>query len=117
MFWKRGRERNSFYNSEIARFRAKLEELEIGSPEYKEISAELKTLIDLRGNEAESVRRISKADKGSILRTLLGIGGTLAVGYGVSKFETDGHIFTGQKKNLISNLINMVKNFGIFGKS
>lgn len=116
MFWKRARERNSFYNSEIARFRAKLEELEIGSPEYKEISGMLKTMVDLRGNEAESVRKISKADKGSILKTVLGIGGTLAVGYGVSKFETDGHIFTGQKKNLISNLINMVKNFGIFGK-
>lgn len=116
MFWKRGRERNSFYNSEIARFRAKLEGLDVGSPEYKEISGMLKTMVDLRGNEAESVRHISKADKGSILKTVLGIGGTLAVGYGVSKFETDGHIFTGQKKNLISNLVNMVKNFGIFGK-
>ncbi len=116
MFWKRGRERNSFYNSEIARFRAKLEGLDVGSPEYKEISGMLKTMVDLRGNEAESVRHISKADKGSILKTVLGIGGTLAVGYDVSKFETDGHIFTGQKKNLISNLVNMVKNFGIFGK-
>ena len=117
MFGKQMRARNSFYNEEIARFRQKLETLEIGTPEYKEISAELKALVDLRGNEAESVRKISKTDKGSILRTVLGIGGTLAVGYGVSKFEADGHIFTGQKKNLVTTLINMVKNFGIFNKS
>lgn len=116
MFGKRRREANTFYDDEIRRFRQKLTELQIGTPEYKEVSAELQTMVTLRGNDYESTRRISKADKGSILKTILGIGGTLAVGYGVSKFETDGHIFTGQKKNLISNLINMVKNFGIFGK-
>ena len=116
MFFKRKRETNRFYNEEIARHREKLVELDIGSQEYKDTQAQLKTLIALRGDEAESTRKISKADKGSILKTVLGIGGTIAVGYGVSKFEADGHIFTGQKKNLVSTLINMVKNFGIFGK-
>lgn len=117
MFFKRARETRTFYHDEIVRHREELTKLKIGSPEYKETEAQLKTLIALRGEEAESGRRISKADKGGILRTIFGIVGTAGLTYGISKFEADGHIFTGQKKNLVTTLINMVKNFGIFNKS
>ena len=114
MFFRKSRETRKFYHEEIVRHRQKLKELQINSPEYKEVQAELNTLVKLRGDEAESGRRISKADKGAWGRTLMGIAGTAAIGWGVSKFEADGHIFTGQKKNFISTLINMAKNFGIF---
>ena len=116
MFWKRQRETRSFYEGEKARMRKKLGELDVGSPEYVEISNRLNTLTKIYENDSESSRRISKADKGGLMKAIAGGAMTMLIGFGVSKFEADGHIFTGQKKNFISTLINMVKNLGIIPK-
>lgn len=92
------------YYVEELRLNLKLQELEPGTAEYKEIQQELKMTNQMRGESAESKRRISKQDKGGILIKLLGI---LGAGAGIGSIiwaETRGMTFTGEKRKIMDSI-------------
>ena len=104
------------YDVEEERLKKMLKELQPGTSEYKEIQQELKDTNCIRAESRESKRRISKVDKGGILRTALGgvltLGGILCV----AKFEKDGVVYTGEKRTIMDTLIRTAGKFLPFGK-
>ena len=92
------------YYVEELRLNLKLQELEPGTEQYKEVQQELKTTNIMRGESAESKRRISKADKGGIIIKVLGI---LGAGAGIGSIiwaETKGLTFTGEKRRIMDSI-------------
>lgn len=92
------------YYVEEMRLNLMLQNLEPGSDAYKEIQQELKLTNQMRGESAESKRRISKADKGGIIIKILGI---LGAGAGIGSIiwaETRGLTFTGEKRKIMDSI-------------
>lgn len=92
------------YYVEELRLNLKLQELEPGTEQYKEVQQELKTTNIMRGESAESKRRISKQDKGGIIIKVLGI---LGAGAGIGSIiwaETKGLTFTGEKRRIMDSI-------------
>lgn len=113
MFGKR--RKPNFYDLETERIQAKMATLEVGSAEYKQAQADLKELIAMRGNDKESKRRISKADKGQLMVKGLGVAGIAACIFGMAKFERDGNTFTGEKRRWVDCLVSNLGRFNLFG--
>lgn len=114
--WKSNRkarkyERMDPYDKEELRLHEYLSKLELGTPEYDKAQTELKNINEMRESSHESKRRISKADKGGIIRQALGIAGTIcgigALGY----YEMRGNTFTGEKRTLADGLTRIVARF------
>ena len=106
--WKEKKEskkkkRDPYYVEEL-RLTTLIQELKPGTEEYKEIQQELKNNNQMRGESAESKRRISKADKGGIIIKCLGI---LGAGAGIGSIiwaETRGLTFTGEKRKIMDSI-------------
>lgn len=112
MFGKK--KKRNFYDMELERLQANMQQLEPGSDKYKESQAELKTLIAIRGEDKESRRRISKTHKGEMLVKGLGITGILTA-IGVMSFhERQGYSYGGENRKWIDILCNNLGRFNLF---
>ena len=114
MFWKKNATKQ-FYDEEQARIREKIHELDVGTPEYKAAWDLMKESNKNFAEHREARRRISKADKGSLLIKLLGLAGIGGVAYGMARFEHNGGMFTGEKKKWADSCISILSKFNIFG--
>lgn len=99
------------YDKEELRLQLALMELTPGTPEYKEVQAELKAIVGTRSESRESKRKIAKSDRGGIIMKVLGIAGTIGGVVTIAKFERDGMVFTGEKRSLMDALTRTIGNF------
>ena len=111
----RKNETKEFYEGEQRRIREKIHELEVGTPEYKAAWDLMKESNKNFAEHRESRRRISKADKGSLLIKGLGLLGIGATAFGMAKFEKEGGMFTGEKKRWADSIVNILSKFNLFG--
>lgn len=111
----RKNETKKFYDEEQARIKAKIHELEVGTPEYKAAWELMRDSNKSFAEHREARRRISKETKGNFLIKLLGIVGIGATAFGMAKFEHDGGMFTGEKKKWSDSIINILSKFNLFG--
>lgn len=114
MFGKKN-ETKQFYDEEQRRIKQKIHELEVGTPEYKEAWELMKESNKNFAEHREARRRISKADKGSLIIKLLGLVGIGATAFGMAKFEKEGGMFTGEKKRWADSIVNILSKFNLFG--
>lgn len=114
MFGKKN-ETKAFYDEEQRRIKEKIHELEVGTPEYKAAWELMRDSNKSFAEHREARRRISKADKGSLLIKILGVLGIGGVAFGMAKFEHDGGMFTGEKKKWADSCVNILSKFNIFG--
>ena len=119
--WKEKRKANKeakrdLYDVEEERLKKKLKELETGTEEYDKIQSQLKVTIANRSESRESKRRISKADKGGIIKAV--VGGVLTLGgmLTIAHFEKDGVVYTGEKRTIMDTLIRTAGKFLPLGK-
>lgn len=103
--------RRDFFDEEQERIQKEMSKYDVCSNEYRQLMAEQKELIALRGESRESRRRISKTDKGQLLIRGLTIGSGLLAILGISKFERDGNTFTGEKRSLIDTIAGCMSRF------
>ena len=102
---KKKQKKVNFYDQEEIRIQEAMKGLEVTSDEYREMQKVLKESTQSRAESKESKRRISKADKGPILKTVIGalcLGGTAL---GISLFEKSGNTYTGEKRTWIDTII------------
>ena len=102
------------FEKEELRIQQKLEELDVGSPEYDKMQSELDKLYSLHDKRKDGKRRISRDSKGKILNTMISglcLGG---LAFGISRFELKGNLFTGDNKGSI-NAITKIASRIFFG--
>ena len=100
--WKQFREgRQNLYDKEEDRLRLMIAELDPFDEKYDQLQAKLKNNISMRESSKESKRKICKSDRGGILMRILQIGGALAGGIMIGKFEKDGLTYTGEKRSFM----------------
>ena len=104
-------ERMDPYDKEEMRLHAYIATLELGSAEYDKAQSELKAVNEMRESSHESKRRISKSDKGGIIRQGLAIVGTIAGIGAVGYYEMKGNTFTGEKRTIADGLTRIVARF------
>ena len=114
--WREKRKARRFekmdpYDKEELRLHQYLSTLELGSAEYDKAQSELKAVNEMRESSHESKRRISKSDKGGIIRQGLGIVGTLLGIGAVGWYEMKGNTFTGEKRTIADGLTRAVARF------
>ena len=100
--WKRFREeRRNLYDKEEDRLCLMIAELDPLDEEYDKLQAKLKNNLSMRDTSKESKRKICKSDRGGVLMRILQIGGALAGGIMIGKFEKDGLTYTGEKRSFM----------------
>ena len=104
------RQRRDPYYSEETRLRLMLGALDPGSDAYKEIQNELRTINQIRGESAESKRRISKEHKGGIIIKILGMAGAGAGLASIIWAEHKGLTFTGEKRTVMDAIARGIGN-------
>ena len=114
--WKAKRKARKYekmdpYDKEEARLHSYIATLELGSQEYDKAQDELKKVNEMRESSHESKRRISKQDKGGIIRQGLAIVGTIAGIGAVGWYETNGFTFTGEKRTIADGLTRTIAKF------
>lgn len=100
---ERRESRRNLYDVEEDRLRkmiCELDPLEDGE-KYDKLQAKLKNTISMRDTSKESKRKICKSDRGTILKTILSVGGGIAGGILIGKFEKDGLTYTGEKRSFM----------------
>ena len=100
--WKQRREeRQDLYDKEEERLRMMIVDLDPFDEKYDLLQEKLKNTITMRDSSKESKRKICKKDRGGILMKILGVGGALAGGIMIGKFEKDGLTYTGEKRSFM----------------
>ena len=114
--WKQHREaKRNLYNVEEKRLQAMICELDPLDENYDLLQAKLKNNLAMRETSKESKRKICKSDRGGILMKILGIGGALAGGIMIGKFEMDGLTYTGEKRSFMDSLTKTLGNLFLKG--
>lgn len=114
MFGKKN-ETKAFYDEEQRRIKAKIAELDVGTPEYKAAWDLIRDSDKSFAEHREARRRISKEAKGNFLIKALGIIGIGATAYGMARFEHNGGMFTGEKRKWADSIVNILSKFNLFG--
>ncbi len=104
MIERRKEERRTSYDSEEQRLREMIAELDPFDERYDQLQTKLKNTLTMRDVSKESKRRIAKSDRGGILMKVLGVGGALAGGILIGKYERDGQTWTGEKRSFMDSL-------------
>lgn len=100
--WKQRREeRQDPYDKEEQRLRQMIIELDPFDEKYDQLQGKLKNTIAMRGDSKESKRKICKSDRGGLLMKIIGVGGAIAGGIMIGKFEKDGLTYTGEKRSFM----------------
>lgn len=92
-------DRRDPYDKEELRLRTMICELDPFDERYDQLQEKLKNNIRMHGDSKENKRKIAKADRGGVLIKILGIGGAIAGGFMIGKFERDGLTYTGEKRS------------------
>lgn len=96
------------YDIEEKRLRAIISDLDPFDEKYDQAQAKLKNTIAMRESSKESKRKIAKGDRGGLIRTILSVGGGLLGGIMVAKYEKEGMMFSGEKKNFMDGMISTI---------
>ena len=102
--------RKDLYGVEEQRLRTLICELDPFDERYDQLQGKLKNTISMRADSRESKRKICKSDRGSLLKTILSVGGGLFGGIMIAKYEKDGMMFTGEKKSFMDSLTRTIGN-------
>lgn len=112
LFNKHKEENEAFERARMKLYK-KLDETEPGTDEYDKIQKQLEMLSQNEKRIRETRSRITKEGKGNLLLKGLGLLGVGGIVYGVSKFESEGNMFTGQKGGIITSLTRLATKIGI----
>ena len=93
--------KQDLYDLEEQRLRELIVEMDPFDEKYDQLQAKLKNTISMRDSSKESKRKICKSDRGGILMKILGVGGAIAGGFMIGKFEKDGLTYTGEKRSFM----------------
>lgn len=109
--WKQRREeRKNLYDVEEQRLKVMIAEMDPFDDRYDLLQAKLKNNLAMRDTSKESRRKICKSDRGNVLMKILSVGGALAGGIMIGKYERDGMTFTGEKRSFIDSLTKTIGN-------
>ena len=92
------------YDGEEQRLREMIAEMDPFDERYDQLQTKLKNTLTMRDVSKESKRRIAKSDRGGILMKILGVGGAIAGGIMIGKYERDGMTWTGEKRSFVDSL-------------
>ena len=98
---QRREDRKDPYDKEELRLKLLINELDPFDEKYDQLQGKLKNTISMRDSSKESKRKICKSDRGGVLMKILGVGGALAGGIMIGKFEKDGLTYTGEKRSFM----------------
>lgn len=112
---KEKRKVQDFYDEEEIRLQEAMRNMDPTSPEYKEALGVLKLTNTNREESRESRRRLAKADRGPLVKTIIGGVVFLASAAGITWFEKTGGMYTGEKRSWIDTIIRGIGNFRFFG--
>ena len=100
-FLSKFKRKPNLYDQEEQRLRELICELDPFDERYDQLHGKLKNTIAMRDSSKESKRKICKSDRGGILMKILGVGGAIAGGFMIGKFEKDGLTYTGEKRSFM----------------
>lgn len=100
-FLSKFKRKPNLYDQEEQRLRELICELDPFDERYDQLQGKLKNTIAMRDSSKESKRKICKSDRGGILMKILGVGGAIAGGFMIGKFEKDGLTYTGEKRSFM----------------
>lgn len=100
-FDRRKENRLNSYDAEEQRLREMICSIDPFDERYDALQAKLKNTIVMRDTSKESKRKIAKSDRGGIIMKILGVGGAIAGGIMIGKFEKDGLTYTGEKRSFM----------------
>lgn len=107
-----GRKKNpSFYEAEVQRIQEMAMKLEPGSTEYDNLMKELKTLQDFAGKQKEMKQMFTKEGRGNIVGKIVGFLGLGGLAFGLSRFEKNGHFFSGTSAESIKGIVRLGTRF------
>lgn len=99
------------FDAEEMKLHELLARLDAGTDEYAKAQQQLKMVCTTREESRESRRRITKADRGGIIKKVLGgavtLGGVLMLG----RYEMDGFTFTGEKRTFADTFVRTLGRF------
>ena len=96
---ERRQERKDPYDKEELRLRMMICETDPFDDRYDQLQKKLQNNIRMHGESKENKRKLAKADRGNVLIKILGIGGAIAGGFMIGKFEKEGLTYTGEKRS------------------
>ena len=109
-FFSKMKRKPDLYNQEEMRLKTMICEMDPFDEKYDLLQAKLKNNLAMRDTSKESRRKICKSDRGGVLMKILSIGGALAGGFMIGKFERDGMTYTGEKRNFMDSMTKTIGN-------
>ncbi len=98
------------YDSEEQRLQQMICELDPFDEKYDQLQNKLKNTLVMRETSKESKRKIAKSDRGGLIMKIIGVGGALAGGIMIGKYERDGMTFTGEKRTFMDSMTRTIGN-------
>ena len=99
------------YDAEEAALHEALARLDPGTDEYGKAQDQLGKINSMRKEHWESKKRMTIGDRGKLLLKILGGGITIGGVCLLSKYEADGHMFTGEKKSFADGFVRTLGRF------
>lgn len=88
-----------------------IQQVEPGSEAYDNLMKELKTLQEFAGKQKEMKQMFTKEGRGNIAGKVIGFLGLGGLAFGLSRFEKNGHFFSGTAAESIKGIVRLGTRF------